>query len=123
MILVNIFGTKNLATLSSKYKINRFVMISTDKAVKSYQCNGSFKRGAELLVQALQDVPGNTTKFITTRFGNVLGSNGSCHFTLKSKSKKRRNPVTITHPDIVRIFYDHPRSLRISVKWEPWERR
>ena len=114
-ILVNIFGTKNLATLSSKYKINRFVMISTDKAVNPTNVMGASKRGAELLVQALQDVPGNTTKFITTRFGNVLGSNGSVipHF---KKQIEKGGPVTITHPDIVRYFMTIPEACELVLQ-------
>jgi len=114
-ILVNIFGTKNLATLSSKYKINRFVMISTDKAVNPTNVMGASKRGAELLVQALQDVPGNTTKFITTRFGNVLGSNGSVipHF---KKQIEKGGPVTITHPEIVRYFMTIPEACELVLQ-------
>ena len=114
-ILVNVFGTKNLATLSSKYKINRFVMISTDKAVNPTNVMGASKRGAELLVQALQDVPGNTTKFITTRFGNVLGSNGSVipHF---KKQIEKGGPVTITHPDIVRYFMTIPEACELVLQ-------
>ncbi len=114
-ILVNIFGTKNLATLSSKYKINRFLMISTDKAVNPTNVMGASKRGAELLVQSLQDVPGNTTKFITTRFGNVLGSNGSVipHF---KKQIEKGGPVTITHPDIVRYFMTIPEACELVLQ-------
>ena len=114
-ILVNVFGTKNLATLSSKYKINRFVMISTGKAVNPTNVMGASKRGAELLVQALQDVPGNTTKFITTRFGNVLGSNGSVipHF---KRQIEKGGPVTITHPDIVRYFMTIPEACELVLQ-------
>lgn len=114
-ILVNVFGTKNLATLSSKYKINRFVMISTDKAVNPTNVMGASKRGAELLVQALQDVPGNTTKFITTRFGNVLGSNGSVipHF---KRQIEKGGPVTITHPEIVRYFMTIPEACELVLQ-------
>lgn len=114
-ILVNVFGTKNLATLSSKYKINRFVMISTDKAVNPTNVMGASKRGAELLVQALQDVPGNTTKFITTRFGNVLGSNGSVIPNFKKQIEKG-GPVTITHPDIVRYFMTIPEACELVLQ-------
>ncbi|WP_374442507.1 polysaccharide biosynthesis protein [Epilithonimonas sp.] len=102
-VLVNVLGTKNIALLSSKYNVNRFVMVSTDKAVNPTNVMGASKRVAELFVQSLQNVGGNTTKFITTRFGNVLGSNGSVipHFR---KQIEKGGPVTITHPEIVRYF-------------------
>ncbi|SFI09376.1 polysaccharide biosynthesis protein [Halpernia frigidisoli] len=102
-ILVNILGTKNLSNLSSKYKVNRFVMISTDKAVNPTNVMGASKRSAELYVQSLQNIEGNVTKFITTRFGNVLGSNGSVipHF---KRQIEAGGPITVTHKDIVRYF-------------------
>ncbi|MFC6267441.1 polysaccharide biosynthesis protein [Frigoriflavimonas asaccharolytica] len=114
-ILVNIFGSKNVAMLSSKYNVLRFVMISTDKAVNPTNVMGASKRAAELLIQSLQNVEGNTTKFITTRFGNVLGSNGSVipHF---KKQIENGGPVTITHPDIVRYFMTIPEACELVLQ-------
>lgn len=113
--LVNIQGSKNLALLSSKYKINRFVMVSTDKAVNPTNVMGASKRAAELFVQSLQTREGNITKFITTRFGNVLGSNGSVipHF---KKQIEKGGPVTITHPDIVRYFMTIPEACELVLQ-------
>jgi len=114
-ILVNILGTKNLCTLASQYKVNRFVMVSTDKAVKPTNVMGASKRTAELLVQALQNTKNNETKFITTRFGNVLGSNGSVipHF---KKQIENGGPVTITHPEIVRYFMTIPEACDLVLQ-------
>lgn len=113
--LVNIQGSKNLALLSSKYKINRFVMVSTDKAVNPTNVMGASKRAAELFVQALQNQEGNTTKFITTRFGNVLGSNGSV-IPLFKKQIEKGGPITVTHPDIVRYFMTIPEACELVLQ-------
>ena len=102
-VWVNILGTQNLAKLSVLYNIKTFVMVSTDKAVNPTNVMGASKRSAELLVQSLQFLPENKTKFITTRFGNVLGSNGSV-IPLFKKQIEAGGPITITHPDIVRYF-------------------
>lgn len=112
---VNIQGTKNIALLSSKYGVNRFVMVSTDKAVNPTNVMGASKRTAELFVQALQTEKGHTTKFITTRFGNVLGSNGSVIPYFKKQIAKG-GPVTITHPDIVRYFMTIPEACELVLQ-------
>ncbi|KQT24056.1 capsule biosynthesis protein CapD [Chryseobacterium sp. Leaf405] len=114
-IMVNVLGSRIISTLSSKYKVNRFVMISTDKAVNPTNVMGASKRAAELFVQSLQNVEGNITKFITTRFGNVLGSNGSVipHF---KKQIEAGGPVTITHPDIVRYFMTIPEACELVLQ-------
>lgn len=114
-IFVNVLGTKNVALLSKKYKVNRFVMVSTDKAVNPTNVMGASKRAAELFVQSLQNSDGNTTKFITTRFGNVLGSNGSVipHFR---KQIEKGGPVTITHPDIIRYFMTIPEACELVLQ-------
>ncbi|MCP1302148.1 polysaccharide biosynthesis protein [Chryseobacterium sp. S0630] len=114
-IFVNIGGTKNVALLSKKYNVNRFVMVSTDKAVNPTNVMGASKRAAELFVQSLQNSSENTTKFITTRFGNVLGSNGSVipHF---KKQIEKGGPVTITHPDIIRYFMTIPEACELVLQ-------
>lgn len=114
-VLVNILGSKNVSTLASKYKVNRFVMVSTDKAVNPTNVMGASKRAAELFVQSLQNRPNNITKFITTRFGNVLGSNGSVIPFFK-KQIEAGGPVTITHPDIVRYFMTIPEACDLVLQ-------
>ncbi|MBL7879932.1 MAG: polysaccharide biosynthesis protein, partial [Chryseobacterium gambrini] len=114
-IIVNVLGSRIIATLSSKYNVNRFVMVSTDKAVNPTNVMGASKRAAELFVQSLQNVEGNKTKFITTRFGNVLGSNGSVIPYFK-KQIEAGGPVTITHPDIVRYFMTIPEACELVLQ-------
>jgi FlaA1/EpsC-like NDP-sugar epimerase len=119
-ILTNVQGTKTMADLAVKHKVQDFVMVSTDKAVNPTNVMGASKRIAEVYVQSLArkitaDKNGVQTKFITTRFGNVLGSNGSVipHF---KKQIENGGPITVTHPEIIRYFMTIPEACMLVLE-------
>ena len=111
-IYTNILGTKNLVDLSIRYKVNKFVMISTDKAVNPTNVMGASKRIAEIYAQSNKH---SITKFITTRFGNVLGSNGSV-IPLFKKQIEQGGPITITDKRVTRFFMTIPEACQLVLE-------
>ena len=112
-VKTNVFGTKNVADCAVRFGVKRFVMISTDKAVNPTNVMGASKRIAEIYTQSLNKVA--ETCFITTRFGNVLGSNGSVIPRFK-KQIEAGGPITVTHPDITRFFMTIPEACQLVLQ-------
>lgn len=112
---VNVGGTKIVTDMAVKYGADKFVMISTDKSVNPSSVMGASKRTCEMLVQSVAEKSGMKTKFVITRFGNVLGSNGSV-IPIFTKQINEGGPITVTHPDITRYFMTIPEACELVLE-------